>query len=37
MVSNGSTTNTTTQYTGFRIFPTTGTITGTIRVYGLRN
>jgi hypothetical protein len=37
MVSNGSTTNTTTQYTGFRIFPTTGNITGTVRVYGLRN
>lgn len=37
LVANGSTTDTTTQYTGFRIFPTTGTITGTIRVYGLRN
>lgn len=37
MVLGGGTVNTTTQYTGFRIFPSAGTITGDIRVYGLRN
>jgi hypothetical protein len=29
--------STTTQYTGFYLFPNTGTITGKITVYGLRN
>ena len=29
--------NTSDQYTGFSIIPSTGTITGTIRVYGYKN
>jgi hypothetical protein len=33
----GGNTTTTTQYTGFTFYPSTGTITGTVRVYGMRN
>ena len=32
----GMSTTTSTQYTGFTIFPSTGTITGKVRVYGMR-
>jgi hypothetical protein len=34
---SSSTINTTTQYTGFRIFSSAGNMTGNIRVYGLRD
>jgi hypothetical protein len=34
---SAATTTSTTQYDGFRVFPSSGNITGTIRVYGLRN
>jgi hypothetical protein len=30
-------TTTTTQYTGFTFYPSTGTISGTVRIYGMRN
>jgi hypothetical protein len=33
----GGNTTTTTQYTGFTFYPSTGTISGTVRVYGMRN
>jgi hypothetical protein len=35
--SSGGQLKTATQYTGFRYFPDTGTITGTVRVYGMEN
>jgi hypothetical protein len=37
MTTSGTILNTSTQYTGFRLFPSAGTITGTVRIYGLRN
>jgi hypothetical protein len=35
--SSGGELKTSTQYTGFRYFPSAGTITGTIQVYGVQN
>ena len=37
ILSRGGNTSVTTSYTGATIFPVTGTMTGTIKVYGLRN
>ena len=37
IMSSGGELKTSTQYTGFRYFPSAGTITGTIRVYGVQN
>ena len=34
---NGGVFNTTTSFTGFTIYPASGTITGTVRVYGVKN
>jgi hypothetical protein len=33
----GGNSTTTTQYTGFTFYPSTGTISGTVRIYGMRN
>jgi hypothetical protein len=35
--AGGGTFNATTQFDGFSFFPQSGTITGTIKIYGVRN